>query len=255
MNNTDLIQALGLSDNTRINQRVAKKMLVEHVATTAADKRLIQDGVDEITWLAALKPHLIGIPAYEDEHRHYQELAVLSLDLKAGTKPGRLVELLHRAVPYPVLLFTTSDSGLGISLAHLRKSQNEVDQMVIDGQLLNVMVPATVSWDAFVAAMGLVKQPHTDLYTLYQGWFDTVDALDIAHETGTFQPSMNRLEAAERHVALQQCRELQATLLKLRSQAQKERQVARQVALNVEIKQLIVSIESANQVMKSGKYQ
>ena len=58
----DLIQALGLPESTRLNQRVPKKLLAEHGAATAADKRQIQDGVDEIVWLAALKPHLIGVP-------------------------------------------------------------------------------------------------------------------------------------------------------------------------------------------------
>ena len=52
----DLIQALGLPESARVCQRVPKKMLAEHGAATAADKRQIQDGVDEITWLAAQAP-------------------------------------------------------------------------------------------------------------------------------------------------------------------------------------------------------
>lgn len=236
----DLIQSLGLPEPTRVCQRVPKKMLAEHGAATAADKRQIQDGVDEITWLAALKPHLIGVPAFEDERRQYVELAVLGLTLKAGAKPGRLVELLHRAVPYPVMLLTTSDAGLSLSLAHLRTSQNEVDKMVLDGELLAVTVPASVpggdALDAFGSALALSRQPQAHLYALYQGWLDTVDALDIARETGTFQASLTRVQAAERHAALQECRQLQAKLLQLRGQAQKERQLARQVALNQELR-------------------
>ena len=49
-----LLEALALPDSTRVQQRVPKKLLVEHGAATAQDKRLIQDGVDEITWLASL---------------------------------------------------------------------------------------------------------------------------------------------------------------------------------------------------------
>lgn len=252
MNKANLIQALGLPENTRINQRVAKKMLVEHVASTAADKRLIQDGVDEITWLAALKPHLIGIPAYEDEHRHYQELAVLSLDLKTGTKPGRLVELLHRAVPYPVLLFTTSDSGLSISLAHLRKSQNETDQMVIDGQLLSVTVPSDVLSPAFFDAWAIARQPHTDLYRLYQGLIDTVDALDIARETGMFQRSLTPEHAAERREVLRSLRDLDEQVRKMRAEAQKVKQVSKQVALNLEIQKLTKELAMTKARLNEG---
>lgn len=230
-----LIHALGLPDATRVDQRVPKKLLAEHGAATAADKRQVQDGVDEVQWLASLKPHLIGVPAFKDAQREYLEVAVLSLKLKPGTKPGRLAELLHRAVPYPALLLTSSDLGVGLSLAHIRASQNEADKTVLDGYVLSVLLPGAVQGADFYAAMALASQPQVDLFALYQGWLDTASALDIAEETGRFQPSMTREQAAARHAALQDCRQLKAQIAQLRSQADKERQIARQVALNQEI--------------------
>lgn len=230
-----LIQALGLPDATRVDRRVPKKLLAEHSAATAADKRQVQDGVDEVQWLASLKPHLIGVPGFKDAQREYLEVAVLSLKLKPGTKPGRLAELLHRAVPYPTLLLTSSDLGVSLSLAHIRASQNEADKTVLDGGVLSVLLPNAGSGQAFYAAMALAKQPQTDLFALYQGWMDTAGALDIAEETGQFQPSMTREQAAARHAALQNCRQLKAQIAQLRNQADKEKQIARQVALNQEI--------------------
>ncbi|MFZ3118580.1 MAG: DUF4391 domain-containing protein [Variovorax sp.] len=260
----DLVSALGLPEAARVNRRVPKKLLAEQEAATAADRRQIQDGVDEIFWLAALKPHLIGVPAFEDAQRKYVELAVLHVSLKAGTKPGRLVELMHRAVPYPMLLLSTSNAGFGVSLAHLRTSQNEADKVVLDGDLLTVTLPLHVSSGqsperaqdivaaGFLAALDLARQPQADMYALYQGWMDTVGALDIAFETGRYQPSSTLAQAAERHQALQQCRQLQTKLAELRAHAQKESQIARQVALNLKIKQLASSIESMRKVLASG---
>ena len=230
-----LIQALGLPDATRVDQRVPKKLLAEHGAATVADKRQVQDGVDEVLWLASLKPHLIGVPAFKDAQREYLEVAVLSLKLKPGAKPSRLAELLHRAVPYPVLLLTSSDLGASLSLAHIRASQNEADKTVLDGSVLSVLLPEAEHGADFYAAVALAKQPQSDLYALYQGWLDTASALDIAQETGRFLPSLTREQAAARHAALQDCRQLQAQIAQLRSQADKERQMPRQVALNQEI--------------------
>ena len=255
-----LVAALGLPEATRVNQRVPKKLLAEQEVATAADRRQIQDGVDEVFWLAALKPHLIGVPAYEDVHRQYLELAVLSLSLKPGTKPGRLVELLHRAVPYPVLLLTSSDAGISLSLVHLRRSQNEADKTVLDGELMSVTLPAESATGTAVAgicapfcdAFSLAQQPQVDLHALYQGWMDTVAALDIARETGQFLPSPTREQAAERHQALQQCRELQARLQQLRTQAEKERQVARQVALNQELRAGQAQLQALQQRLNLG---
>jgi hypothetical protein len=186
MTTDELITALALPDSTRINLRVPKKQLAEQAATTTADKRQINEGIDEITWLAALKPQLIGVPEYRDAHRHYIELAVLGLTLKPGARSGRLTELLHRAVPYPVLLISQPETGLKLSLAHLRTAHNEADKTVLDGDLLSI--GAIDFTPDFLAAMALERQPQTDLYALYQGWMDTVGAL-----AANTQPSAMRL--------------------------------------------------------------
>lgn len=230
-----LLAALALPDSTRVDQRVPKKLLAEHGTATMADKRQVQDGVEEVQWLASLKPHLIGVPAFKDAQREYLEVAVLSLKLKPGTKPGRLSELLHRAVPYPVMLLAGSDLGVSLSLAHIRASQNEANRTVLDGIVLSVLLPDANCGQDFYAAMALARQPQADLFALYQGWQNTAITLDIAEETGRFQPSLTREQAAARHAALQEYRKLKGQVAQLRSQADKERQIARQVALNQEI--------------------
>lgn len=247
----DLIRALGLPQSARLNQRVPKKLLAEHGAATAADKRNIQDDVDEIVWLAALKPHLIGVSAYQDESRHYIELAVLSMTLKPGGKPGRLAELLHRAVPYPVLLASSSDAGLRLSLSHLRTSQNEADKNVLDGEFLAVAMPPGDS-ERFLSAMALARQPQGDLFALYQGWMDCVAALDIAAETGHFQASQDRAQAVARHAALQKCRQVQARMAQLRAQAEKEKQLPRQVSLNQELRASQAELEALQKALLVG---
>ena len=244
----DLTEALCLPEATRVNQRVPKKLLADQEVATPADRRAIQDGVDEVFWLAALKPHLIGVPAYEDAHREYLELAVLRLSLKPGTKPGRLVELLHRAVPYPVLLLTSSDAGIGISLVHLRRSQNEADKTVLDGGLVAVTLPAdtvpSVVLMDFYAAFALERQPQADLHALYQGWMDLLTALDAAAFTGRFE-CVSPQQATVRRLSLDRCRELDAKISSLRAAANKEMQIGRQVEINSEIKALMAQRQQA----------
>ena len=102
----DPIAALSLPDSVLVNRRVPKTLLIENGAPTAADKRRIREGIEEIRWLAVLKPTTIGVAEYRDEVREYIEIAVLQLVLRPGAQAERLTELVHRAVPYPVLLIT-----------------------------------------------------------------------------------------------------------------------------------------------------
>jgi hypothetical protein len=236
-----LVAALGYPESAAVNQRIPKKMLLETGAPMAADKRAITDGIDEIHWLAALKPVTVGIPAYQDEARDYLEIAILSINLRPEAKASRIAELVHRAIPYPTFLMAHSQGGISISLAHKRWAQNEAGKTVLDGDTLeaNLHLPERPDLvQQFVDALPLEKQPRSSLHALYQGWMDTVIALQTAFVTGVFSVSSSREQAVERHQALLESKRLQAELGRLRNLAAKERQVAKQVELNLTIKRI-----------------
>lgn len=236
-----LVAALGFPEGAAVNQRIPKKMLIETGMPTAADKRAITDGIDDIQWLAALKPVTVGIPAYQDEARDYLEIAVLSLNLRQDAKASRIAELVHRAIPYPTFLMAYSPSGVSISLAHKRWAQNEAGKTVLDGEVLEANLHSPGRSDLvqqFVEALALDKQPHLSLHALYQGWMDTVIALQTAFVTGVFAASASREHAVERHQALQEVKKQRVEIARLKAAAAKEKQIARQVELNAEIKRL-----------------
>jgi hypothetical protein len=199
-----IIDALMLPPEARVDQRVPKKLLLEQGAPTAADKRLIQDGIEEIIWVAALKPTNIGVPVFKDDVREYLEIAVLTVSFRVAAKPTRLIELIHRAIPYPVLLIIEQTNAISLSLAHKRLSLGEADEVVIeDIRRTSPFQPDTPSVHeaAFMANLALSSLPALR------------DSLDD-------------------HTRLQR------DIVILRGQAEKEKQLNRRVELNLEIKRL-----------------
>jgi hypothetical protein len=85
--------------------------------------------------------------------------------------------------------------------------------------------------------MDLSKQPRTDLLTLYQGWMDTLSAWQAAAVTGRFE-CVSPQQAMARRAALRRCHELDAQISSLRAAASKEKQMSRQVEVNLKIKRL-----------------
>lgn len=236
-----LISALDLPAGARVDQRVPKKLLVENGAPTAADKRRINDGIEEVHWLAALKPTTIGVPEFRDAAREYLEIAVLRAVFRADAQTDRLAELMHRAVPYPLLLVTSQGSTLALSLAHKRWSQGETGATVLDSAPVVADLGAELggsSSQAFVSALSMACQPRANLYALYQGWTDTVVALLAAQVTGAFAMAESPEQAAERRSALAEFNRLEQRIGGLRAAAIKERQVSRQVELNLELKRV-----------------
>ena len=263
MNRSDVVSALNLPESARVDQRVPKKLLLENGAPTASDKRLITDAIEDIQWLAALKPNTIGVPEYRDTQREYLEIAVLAVTLRGAIKPtslSRLVELVHRAVPYPVLLLLVDEPTLILSLAHKRWAQNEAGKIVLDGDLMSASLPCTASGTteadtkarpeaehAFVQSLAIARQPQASLHALYQGWIECVQALHAARRTGSYQAAATPEQAAARRQALVDCQRLEGEISRLRTQAAKEKQLARQVELNLTLKRIQSELAAAQQ--------
>ncbi len=247
-----VIEALGVPPDARVDQRVPKKLLTEYGAPTAADKRQIQDGIEELLWVAALKPTNIAVPAFGDDVREYLEIAVLTGTLRGRAKPTRLIELIHRAIPYPVVLWTEQGGAVSLSLAHKRWSKGEESAVVIEDVRRTAPFHPnnpTAKEAHFLASLAVSGLPNRDLFALYQGWLDRVAALEAAQITGTFTPPDSDGRAQVLREGLDACAGLQRELAALRAQAEKEKQLNRRVQLNLEIKQLEAKVAATEQTL------
>jgi len=244
MTSANLIQAiaaaLALPPEARVDARVAKKLLTEHGAPTPADKRAIQDGIDELQWLSVCKPGTIGVPPYSDDDREYLEIAIIACDFRPGAKAARLIELIHRAIPYPVVLITLEAERGSVSLAHKRRSQGEIGKFVIDrvvtvGDIADPLGPSEL---AFLRSLALADQPRQNLFALYEGWLACVEALNAARLAGAFSTTNDAAKIELRRTALDVLSRVSREITGLRAKANREKQMSRRVDLNMQIQKL-----------------
>lgn len=243
-----IIQAMELPISALLNRRVPKKLLIERGAPTSADKRILNDGIEELYWHSALKPSTIGVPEYRDTDREYLEIAVLHLTIRSAAKPTRLVELVHRAVPYPLILIADQTGRISISAAHKRWAQNDTGKTILDGEIVSIDCDGLQYagfFPTFTAALALGRQTHTNLYALYQSWINVMLALKVAPISGEFGLAANECDAAARQEALRECVRLEAGIARLRTAAAREKQIPRQVELNLEVKRMEVALVAA----------
>lgn len=231
----DLLAALALPAGCRVNRRVPKKLLLEHGAFGAGDRRAIGDDVEELAWVAVCKPTNLGVPAFRDDEREYLEIAVLVLRMRG--EESRLAELVHRAIPYPVVLVTALQDGAELSLAHKRWSRGEKNHVVLEGDLVRA------SWASGESLNGeklraLAPAARESMFALYQGWMDALLAFQAERITGQFKLPITGEAAALRRQALRAREELLGEIARRTTLAEQESQMARLVALNEEIRQL-----------------
>ena len=250
-----IIDAFHLPPQALVSHRIPKKLLVEQSAPTAADKRLINDTVDELWWHAALKPCAIGVPASSGPDGEVIELALVSVQLKQDSRDAqaqRLRQLIHRAIPYPVLLVASvptfaSASNPGavvLSLARKRASLGEAGKWVLaETAETHAFNPAhaTAAENQFMSSLALDQMPRSallDLSALYQGYADRVTALAVAQVTGQFSVTAIGATASAQRQALADRQQVLQQLSVVRSAAAKARQMNRRVELNLEIQRL-----------------
>jgi hypothetical protein len=241
VNISELVSALDLPAGALVDQRVPKKLLLENGAPTAADKRAIQNGIDELQWIGALKPTTIGVPAFRDATREHLEIAVVAVAFRPGAKATRLIELIHRAIPYPVLLMTSEAEGLVLSVAHKRHAQNEADKVVVEGVVATAPLKLprlSESERAFVDSLALAKLASRDLFTVYESWAARIEALKAAQITGVFAPTNDAQAIERRRIALEMHARLTREAASLRVKGAREKQMNRKVDLNLEIRRL-----------------
>lgn len=243
---SSVIEALALPAQSRVDQRVPKKLFLEQGAPTSTDKRALQDGIEEVFWIAALKPDTIAVPSFRDDTREYLEIAVLSVVLRPAAKSARLIELIHRAIPYPLMLVAEQAGVTTISLAHKRASLGEGGKIVLDGSVAVDTIDADSAFSqALLSRLAVSQQPSSNLFALYQGWVDCLLSLSASRLTGAYTLPQTRDDAVARHGALNDHARIQREIVGLRAKAAKETQINRRVEINLAVQRLEAELGAA----------
>ncbi len=237
---------MAMPENCHLGKRVFKKHFYDNATLTATDKKAFRDDIDTIIWQYILKPATIQIPAYKDQEREYLEIAVLQGNLKNPKRYKRIAEVIHRAIPYPLVLVLASESSFAISLAHKRFSQAERGKVVAEEFLatswIDMNSQAKVEAD-FLASLEIKQLQHSHLLAFYSSLVDRLIAMDCARLTGEFRLESTSKRRKARRKRLAACHELEVKIAEHRSAIKKETQFNRQVELNAKINELQKNLE------------
>ncbi len=239
-----ILAALALPAGALLALRVPKKLLAEQGAPTSADKRAIQDGIDELHWLATLKPNTIAVPVATEPGQDFAEIAVVAAQLRPTARVARLTELIHRAIPYPVLLLTQggqNDMKSVLSVAPKRPALNEGGELVLERIVttppFDSLLPTSIE-QSFLNSLTLALLPARNLSALYAGWLARIEALQAALLSGRYTVPNDPATIDQRRAALGAHAHLAQEITGLRARAKRERQLNRLVELNMQIQRL-----------------
>src|SRR4051812_42632194 len=98
----DIRDALALPPMSAPARRLPKEVLAQHGAANATDRKLIDSSIERLDWWATLSPATIGISASLDEERPVPAIQLLAMTARIEPTQ-RLLTLIHRAIPVPII--------------------------------------------------------------------------------------------------------------------------------------------------------
>lgn len=227
--------AISFPEAALLGKRVPKKQFLESGELVASDKKLFRENVKNVYWEYTLKPSTCPVLPYRDNEREYLEVAVLQVEMNSQKGHKRVAEIIHRVIPYPLMLgFYTESGDIALSISPKRFSQAEHGAFVAErfyttGWMNSEALSAQES--AFVASLAWGSLPLQTYGSLYSAWTDRFTGYECSVLSGTFTIG----KAVDRLERLTRCREIESRISELRGQLKKAT-FNRQVELNTQIK-------------------
>lgn len=227
--------AISFPEAALLGKRVPKKQFLESGKLVASDKKLFRENVKNVYWEYTLKPSTCPVLPYRDNEREYLEVAVLQVEMNSQKGHKRIAEIIHRVIPYPLMLgFYTESGDIALSVAPKRFSQAEHGAFVAERFYTTGWMNSEVLNDqesAFVASLAWGSMPLQTYGSLYSAWTDRFTGYECSVLSGTFTIG----KAVDRLERLTRCREIESRISELRGQLKKAA-FNRQVELNTQIK-------------------
>ncbi len=244
-----VVTKIGFPESAYLHKRIAKKMFLENSSLVASDKKLIRENVKTVYWEYTLKPSTCPVLPYRDNERGYLEVAVLQVEMNSQKGHKRIAEIIHRVIPYPLMLgFYTESGDIALSVAPKRFSQAEHGAFVAERFYttgwMNISMESgeleidndkncqlsTVNYQ-FIKSLAWDSMPLQTYGTLYNAWTDRFTGYECSVLSGTFTIG----KAGDRLEQLTRCREIESRISELCGQLKKAA-FNRQVELNTRIK-------------------
>ena len=214
-----------------VDKTVAKKLFAEASDLSKADKTLLSEAVEKITWKYCLKNEFIPIQPYRDDTRDYPEVEVLEVSLTAGKGQRRLSEIVMRAIPYPMLLVFRLGEQAQAWMAHQRLNLADREKVTLEEFVFTPWQPEDAP---FWTALDIRELRFTNFFDFYTDW---VDKLSVQNAQEKMQVS-DDLTGEEARQLLAQREQVEKEIAALQAELKKETQFSRKVELNMRIKKL-----------------
>lgn len=238
-------QVIGLDSRLdALNKKLDKKMFYDYADLNKKEKDVITKYIDRIELAYLLTPSTINIQPFINEDTHYEGVMFIAVRLReeAAEKQVAIVEeVIHGALPNPVVIVFHLKENLLVSTC--MKRLNKVDKSsVVLGDIhrtswLNLEHDYQLQ-NQFIKTIHVSNLNFNNFYVFYKDIDLAVEADQNAETTGSYHIERDHQKHEQQQKIIQQIKNLELEVIKLKSAIKKETQFNKKVELNVKIQQI-----------------
>ena len=217
---------LGINENCKIEQFIAKKNFYTYGDLTSGDKAIFTNNISKITLMYQITPNKINISPYKDDVREYPMINVFKVEVYKDEKIKRIAEIIMKSIPYPMLIVFEFEDKVQLWTAHQRINQNDESKNVLDEFVFT-------DWETDTSWFDVSEMNMTNFCALYS---DMVDCISVHNAKCIVQT--DELTGEQARELTNKLEEIENQIVALKSKMKKETQFNKRIEINIEIKKL-----------------
>jgi hypothetical protein len=117
-----------LPDSTKVDKRIPKETIYKKSGVDNKTKELFIEQIKNIYWIHKISKDTMNIDKDED----VEELQIFEVKLKTENISERVIQIIDRNIPYPILFFITYENKYMLKIAYKEKNKNNENNAVVD---------------------------------------------------------------------------------------------------------------------------
>lgn len=231
---------LNIPEQSLLKKRLTKAFFLKNFALSAAEKKLLNQAIQSMEWLASIKPATANIPAVQNAIYIYAEIQVMVCTLADNQLAAfgeKCIVLFQKYIPYQILLIVEDENEFLLNACDKRTNLKDTSKRTIENYLSTPTIPKLYKNEpttAFYTALDFSILDKTNLETTYKSYLQAIIQYRAAKITGVFR-QRTATRTAEDMANLLKIEQIEKEIISLAAQIKKETQLNRQVAMNMDI--------------------
>ncbi len=229
--------------------KITKKFFMESFDLSTTDKNVLNYEIQNMQWLASIKPTNANITAEINDVYNYEEIQIMVCSLKGlGIQQfgDKCISLFQKHIPFPILLMVEDEDNFIINTSDKRINQNDTNKRTIEKHISTPILTKLYKDDlvsTLFDGLNFTALDKTNLETVYKSYINAIVNYQTALVTGVTLVR-NHTRTEDDMQMLEQINKLEKEVIRLTNQIKKESQFNTKLNLNVEIQKHRKEIDS-----------